>query len=403
MQQPMNFFTNVWHPADRGGCSHYRGLFQSWLAQTLRHDIRVIESTKFIPIPEFYKDIRSVRIQRQIADEQASYILNFLKPVSNRYGFWLMYEIDDVIGMDDIPKYNSGWEAYQNPQLMQNVVNILSVCDFVTVTTKTLGNYFVKKFNVPKDRIVVVPNYIPKWWFDGLYNIDQISKRFDDHKEKRTICFASSTTHFDIYNRANGADDFEAVNSFVRANIDKYNWIFMGGIPIQLQDLAKDGKFKFLPGYDILNYPKEMNKLNIDVVIAPLRDNIFNNCKSNIKFIEMAALGVPCICQNLTPYRDYTDLVFNNNNDLQNQIDRLFKSKEDYLNIVKRDRDIVDNGNSLAPAGWWLENNMNIWFDLFSMPQKTLAFDLTQKRDQPQPAPTQPKKLDVNDIVFNRE
>ena len=400
MDNPTNFHTNLLHPADRGGCCHYRCTFPSWYVQTIRRDIRIIESTKFIPIPDFYRDIRSVRIQRQISDDQCSYILNFLKPVSNRFGFWLIYEIDDVIGMDDIPKYNSGWEAYQNIKLMQNVCQILSVCDFITVTTRTLGNYFVKKFGVDKEKIVIVPNYVPRWWMDGYYNEDKISKRFDDNKAKPTLVFASSTTHFDIFNRTNGVDDFTHVNDFVRSTADKYNWFFLGGVSRQLFDLANDKKIKYIPGYDILNYPRLLNDINPDLIIAPLQDNIFNNSKSNIKFIETAALGIPCICQNLIPYRDYTNLLFNNANDLQNQIDNLLGNKENYMDVVKNHRNIVDNGDKNSPKGWWLENNIDKWTELFTLPQRTLAFDLTKKPEQPQQSN---KITSVDDIKFTKE
>ncbi len=39
-----------------------------------------------------------------------------------------------------------------------------------------------------------------------------------------------------------------------------------------------------------------------DVVIAPLRPNLFNQCKSPIKFLEYAALGLPGIYSRLAPY-----------------------------------------------------------------------------------------------------
>ncbi len=39
-----------------------------------------------------------------------------------------------------------------------------------------------------------------------------------------------------------------------------------------------------------------------DVVIAPLQSNLFNQCKSPIKFLEYAALGLPGIYSRLAPY-----------------------------------------------------------------------------------------------------
>jgi hypothetical protein len=400
----MSAFNILLHPADVGGCGHYRMYWPSWFVRTIRKDIRTIESTKLIPIPNFYKDLRLVRVQRQISDEQCGYILNFLKPLSERIGFWLSYEIDDVIGMDDIPKYNSGWEAYQNPQLMANVQKILSVCDIVTVTTKTLGQYYIKKFGVPKDNIAIIPNYLPKWWIDGVYDLDKISKRFDEMQTRKPrIAFASSTTHFDIFNRTGGEDDFTHVNDFILSTLDKYEWVFIGGVPQKLNEAHQKGLVKYIPGYDILNYPKEMAKLNFDLVIAPLRDNVFNRCKSNIKFIEMAAMGIPAICQNLDPYQGLTESLFNTSNDLQNWIDKLLSNKKAYMDKIKHDRNVVDNGDKNAPRGWWLENNMDKWIDLYTINQRTISFDLNQiQQQQAQPQQQPVDVISTDEIQFKK-
>ena len=128
--------------------------------------------------------------------------------------------------------------------------------------------------------------------------------------------------------------------------------------------------------------------------------NVPTPTKSNIKFIETAALGIPCICQNLIPYKDYTNLLFNNANDLQNQIDNLLGNKENYMDVVKNHRNIVDNGDKNSPKGWWLENNIDKWTELFTLPQRTLAFDLTKKPEQPQQSN---KITSVDDIKFTKE
>jgi glycosyltransferase involved in cell wall biosynthesis len=348
-----NGYNVLSHNADNGGCGHYRMKFQNLAVQTLRKDIRVIESTKFIPAPQFYNDIRLVRIQRQVSNEQTGYILNFLKPLSQKVGFYLVYEIDDVIGMHDIPKYNTGWNAYQNLEFMENVRKILSVCDYITVTTKELGDYYVKKFGANKDNILVIPNYIPRWWMDGIYDLDKISRRFDTNANKRRICFASSTTHFDINNTNGGVDDFTHILPFIEKNVDNYKFVFIGGVPNQLMHLMKDNKVEYYRGFDILNYPKELNKLNIDLIIAPLQDNIFNRCKSQIKAVETFAMGIPCICQNLPLYKNVTDLLFDNSEDLGEKVEQFCNDKNLYMNFVQRGRNIVDNGDDFSPHGWW--------------------------------------------------
>ena len=348
-----------------------------------------------IPIPQFYRDIRLVRVQRQVGSEQCAYVLNFLKPLSERIGYWLAYEIDDVIGMDDIPKYNYAWERFQDPKLMENVRRILSVCDFITVTTPVLGDYFVRKFGVDKDRVLVIPNYLPRWWIGDVYDEEKISRRFERNQKRPRIAFASSTTHFDMRNQNGGVDDFTHVVDLVRKTVDRFEWSFIGGIPQQLVDLMKDGSVKTVGPMDLLNYPHQFNSLGFDLVVAPLQDNVFNRCKSNIKFIEMAAMGIPCVCQDLDPYRRYTDLLFGNSDELISKMDSLLSDEDAYMSYVKRMRAVVEKGDVNSPKGWWLENNMDQWMEIYGIKQKTLSFDMTKvrKREAPQPE-ILPKKDD---------
>jgi hypothetical protein len=55
----------------------------------------------------------------------------------------------------------------------------------------------------------------------------------------------------------------------------------------QIKDLEAEKKIKFISGFDLFNYPKQLSKLDIDLIVAPLQNNVFNQCKSNIKFTEI--------------------------------------------------------------------------------------------------------------------
>jgi hypothetical protein len=380
----MQVFNVMLHPADVGGCAHYRLNFPSWAMRTIFRDVRVIDSLKMFPIPQFYQDIRLLRIQRQVSAEQCKFFLDFLKPVSEKTGTWLNYEIDDCIHKDDIPPYNIGREAYLAPGLMDNIEKMLNASDFVTVTCQNLSNYYRDKFNVPEENIVVLPNYLPRWWIGEVYDERRIINRYQEQvvkNKKPRIGFVSSSTHFDIKNLNGGFDDFTHINDFIRNTKDKYQWVFVGGHPQQLMDLIQDGSVEFHQGSDILNYPREMDMKKLDLVVAPLVDNTFNKCKSNIKFLEMSALGIPVICQDLDPYHGYTDLLFNDTNDLQNKIDQVLKSEDDYMNIVKNYRNIIDFGDSKSKNGWWLEKNLDKFVPIYKLTQKTFKYDLSVKEE----------------------
>ena len=57
---------------------------------------------------------------------------------------------------------------------------------------------------------------------------------------------------------------------------------------------------------NILDYAEFANYLvqqKCDIFIAPLLDNLFNRCKSQIKFLEYSVLGVAGVFSRLEPYK----------------------------------------------------------------------------------------------------
>lgn len=371
-------------PADCGGCGFYRMKFPKLALETaFRTDIRFVESMKLIADPNFFRDISVIRVQRQVNDIQAQYFMNFLNKLSKSQGQWLIYEIDDVVAYDDIPDYNSAKDAFKNKSFFSNVKAMLQASDLITVTTESLKQYYVSKFGVENDKVIVIPNYLPRWWVGEVFsNVSgwQIQKMKENRNRPR-IGIPLSASHYRRDPNSNVKDDLAVITDFVRATTKKYNWCFIGNCPHELEDLALSKQIEIQPGSDILNYPRELWRRNFQAIVAPLQDNIFNRCKSNIKLIESWAIGIPCIAQDLECYNKYTDYVFHDNDSLQNQLDRVFKTKESYEKLIRANRNIVDYGDSNSPNGWWIERNIQKWIDLYTLPQKTMNVNLETVRD----------------------
>lgn len=49
----------------------------------------------------------------------------------------------------------------------------------------------------------------------------------------------------------------------------------------------------------ILKYPAHVAAQDFDIGLAPLRDNKFNRAKSNLRWLEYSALGIPSVCSNV--------------------------------------------------------------------------------------------------------
>jgi hypothetical protein len=95
--------------------------------------------------------------------------------------------------------------------------------------------------------------------------------------------------------------------------------------------------------------------------------------------LEFSALGIPMCGQNISTYNRYTKLVFNTGDDIDNLCENLFfknDSSEYYRNVIVEQRNIIENKSLIAENGFWLEKNIAKYYNLYSIPQKTVVVDL---------------------------
>ena len=136
------------------------------------------------------------------------------------------------------------------------------------------------------------------------------------YKEEKDLIYTVDVRQKDGYlNLDFGADcgkhqrDLEMVKDAMVRIVDKYKNVtfFCVGFDPQLWDHKK---IKVVTNWaNILDYPKFMAKFSFDIGIAPLRDNFFNRAKSNLRWLEYSALGIPCVASNVEPMRCINDGV----------------------------------------------------------------------------------------------
>lgn len=86
--------------------------------------------------------------------------------------------------------------------------------------------------------------------------------------------------------------------------------MFFGYCPPQIKDLADAHKVEVHGGVPIFNYASKFYNLGLQAVVAPIKKMEFNYCKSFIKTMECAALGVPLFATNCLPYSRVMDKEF---------------------------------------------------------------------------------------------
>lgn len=333
--------------ADYSGCGHWRMI---WPEQVMNaHNKAVVHGTTVMNVDErYYVQAKGVRIQRQATPQQLQFV-KWLRQVADKNNFRLIYEIDDICFHEDIPDYNKYKTAFTDPAIRQSAQEMMEICDEITVTCPFMRDYYASKTN--NKNVTVIPNFMPKFWIGGKSDINRTMESYEKNKRKPRILYAGSGAHFDVENRTKFRDDFEHVNDVIRRTVDKYQWVFLGAHPLPIRDLIQNGKIEFHPWKRLYEYGQGLYDLNVNMIVAPLQDSTFNKAKSDLKYIEACALGLPIACQDLCTYEN-APIKFRTGDEMIDQIENTLKDRKRYKSLCKKASQYAETR--------WLEDDINI-------------------------------------------
>lgn len=345
------------YAADVSGCGFWR---MFWPEHILNANGKLLSTTTTVmnDSKAFYAPLKAVRIQRQASSDQLSFV-RYLKNLQAEFGFRLIYEIDDVVFHEDIPDYNKFKFAFESDETRKTILEIISLCDEVTVTNTFMRDYFRSKTG--KREITTIPNFPPAWWIGQYYNPERSYQMLLKHKKKPRILYAGSGAHFDVDNKVGGRDDFEDVVKHIIDTRHKYTWIFMGAAHTALLPYIRSGEIEFHNWQSLYNYPRKIWDLEAQMLVAPLQDNNFNRCKSDIKFIEACAFGLPVACQDMCTYENAT-IKFKTGEEMMHKIEDTLKRTNGYKDNSVRLRKIADK------RFLELDENQDCYVELFTTP-----------------------------------
>ncbi len=333
--------------ADYGGCGYYRCMAPNLLLNLYQKAI-ITESTAMIFDPRFYQSVSTIKFQRQATPHQRDFIkqlFDLRKQTNNK----IMYEVDDVVFIEDIPLYNRNRDAFQSKEIQDAIKDMLSMMDEITVTCDYFKDLMIEKTGNKK--VTVVPNYLMKWWFDRYYNLGDLVKKYEKNKKKPVIAIFASGTHVDVANRTNHQDDFAPTVKHIIRTRQSYEWHFYGSYPFAVREYIQNGQMKFVPWVDLPKFPEAMANSGAQLTFASLQDNNFNRCKSNIKLIEAGALGIPCVCPDMPTYKDAI-LKYKTGDEFIDVIQTALKNQTVYADLCKKSRAYADN--------FWLDDEPNL-------------------------------------------
>lgn len=343
--------------ADLSGCGLYR---LGWVSHLLNYQGKamVTDTNVMVLDPRWYVNCKAIRLQRQATNPQKEFV-KFLKEVQKQFKFKIIYEVDDVVFREDIPDYNKFKTAFTSDEIRNNVVEIINMCDEVSVTCDFMKELYQKRTG--KKEITVIPNFPAKFWIGNYFNPDRINQLYDKNKKKPRILYAGSGAHFDVENRVGQKDDFEHVIKAIIDNRHKYQWVFIGAFPPPLRPYVERGEIEFHPWQRLYDYPQKIYDLGVQMMVAPLQDNAFNKAKSDLKYIEACAYGLPVACQDLCTYED-AEIKFKTGEEMIHCLDEELRRVGHYKNSSHKRRKVAENR--------FLEHDYNLscYTELFMTP-----------------------------------
>lgn len=260
------------HPADQFGCGHYRvmqpftalqqeGLIDGALSMGLMH---VTDLERYEP--------DAIVLQRQIGDQRIE-AMRRMQAFSRAFK---VYELDDYL--PNLPMKNAHRENMPK-DILKSLRQGLGYVDRFVVSTTPLA----EALSGLHTDIRVVENRLPVSWWQGLNGLRRVSA-------KPRVGWAGGSSH---------TGDLEMIADVVKELANEVEWVFFGMCPDRLRPYVHE----FHTGVAITQYPAMLASLNLDLALAPVEQNLFNECKSNLRILEYGACGFPVICSDIRCYQ----------------------------------------------------------------------------------------------------
>lgn len=313
-------------------------------------------SIEFVVSPEVVRDeyvlshAVAVVIGRPIGNGCKDFV-SYYGRIKRKYGLRIIIDYDDCLwdinGKSLLPSYNP---VKTDPVYAAGgIEESLKYVDDVTLSTIFLARCWHTRFGMDT-HVSVVPNMLPRMWYG------QRKHRITENLAKPKIVYGGSPTHY----TDSSVGDF--VGPWVPWLIDAVN---NDKIELHMFGYQVTAEF-FAPIADkiILHEPapacewgSALRDVEGDIYIAPLEDNLFNSCKSNLKLLEASACGMVLLGSHWAdgPYDEAHPMSKIDNSwsvdQLQSRVDAVC-DKDTYNDIMQFQEELI--------AKYWLENNTNL-------------------------------------------
>ena len=232
-------------------------------------------------------------------------------------------EVDD--NYISTASYNPAFQAYEPGRPLRDIANKqFQIADALIVSTPYLKDVYAEL----NDNIHVVPNCIDlKRWDVKARN-----------KPGIRIGWAGGASHY---------EDLKLLEPIIHATLKKHKgvkFVFLHGIPEFLKNIPDvECVYRF---ERIDKYPRYLAANDFDIGLAPLIDNAFNRGKSNLRWLEYSALGIPTVASNVGHFKETINhgvdgFLADSKEDFQNYLDHLITNRKERIAVGLRAKERI--------------------------------------------------------------
>lgn len=302
-----------------------------------------------------------VVIQRDFPRWKESYLKVMERARSE--GKPVVYESDDLLL--ELPEDHPDKPIHYYTKALFPMLRAVVEADALTGTTPALCAY-LRPFN---ENIYLLPNYL----VDRFWPL----KEAPELRNSPTVIigYMGSNTH---------AADLEMITPVLGELLDRYgekiSLRFWGGEPPEKLHSDPRVEWDSFQTTDYGAFADHFSKQQCDIFVAPLKDTLFNRCKSPIKYLEYSSMAIPGVYSRVAPYESVIQqgengFLAGSQDEWKDFLMRLIESPETRLEMGALAAGTVNDS-------WLLSKNAHEWRDVY-----TQVFNTVQaggSRDLPQ-------------------
>ncbi|MEA3468759.1 MAG: glycosyltransferase [Thermodesulfobacteriota bacterium] len=257
---------------------------------------------------------------------------DLLKEYKQQTKTFLIYGLDDFLSQ--VPA-NNPTQILIPKDINSRLKGMISQSDRFIVSTEPLYDHFKKKNII--DDIRILPNCLDGDRWMTLQSLKRQGKKI-------RIGWAGAIQHH---------GDLNIITEVIKETHKEVDWIFMGMCPENIRDFV----LEFHPSEHFDKYPAKLASLNLDLAVAPLEINKFNEAKSNLRLLEYGVLGIPVIATDIFPYQNSPAKTVCNEKD---QWIAAIRERVADIDAAEKEGDSL---KKWVLDTFLLENNLELWLN----------------------------------------